>query len=73
MRLPAIPNGCAGEEWYKFDAAAAKKMLADAGVSNLSMKLWWMPVARPYNPNGKRMGELLQADWSAIPNELLLH
>ena len=30
------------------------------------MKLWWMPVARPYNPNGKRMGELLQADWAAI-------
>lgn len=49
-----------------YDPEAAKKALADAGVSNLSMKLWWMPVARPYNPNGKRMGELLQADWSAI-------
>ena len=50
---PTIPRG-------------AKKMLADAGVTDLSMKLWWMPVARPYNPNGKRMGELIQADWSAI-------
>ncbi|MFZ1474889.1 MAG: ABC transporter substrate-binding protein, partial [Anaerolineae bacterium] len=30
----AIPGGCDGEEWYKFDAAAAKKMLADAGFPN---------------------------------------
>ncbi len=49
-----------------YDPEAAKKMLADAGVTDLKMTLWWMPVARPYNPNGKRMGELLQADWSAI-------
>jgi dipeptide transport system substrate-binding protein len=49
-----------------YDPEGAKKLLADAGVSNLSLKLWWMPVARPYNPNGKRMGELLQADWQAI-------
>ncbi|MEX2201011.1 MAG: ABC transporter substrate-binding protein [Dongiaceae bacterium] len=49
-----------------YDPEAAKAMLAAEGVADLKMKLWWMPVARPYNPNGKRMGELLQADWSAI-------
>lgn len=49
-----------------YDPAAAKKLLADAGQSNLHVKLWWMPVARPYNANGKRMGELVQADWKAI-------
>src|SRR5262249_12788450 len=27
----SIPNGCVGKEWYKFDPAAAKKLLADAG------------------------------------------
>jgi dipeptide transport system substrate-binding protein len=48
-------------------------MLADAGVTDLKMKLWWMPVARPYNPNGKRMGELLQADWSAIGVDVELY
>ena len=49
-----------------YDPDAAKKLLADAGQADLKMKLWWMPVARPYNANGKRMGELIQADWKAI-------
>ena len=25
-----------------------------------------MPVTRPYNPDGKRMAELIQADWEKI-------
>jgi dipeptide transport system substrate-binding protein len=25
-----------------------------------------MPVQRPYNPNAKRMAELIQADWAAV-------
>ena len=49
-----------------YDPAAAKKMLAAAGVNNLQMKLWAMPVQRPYNPNARRMAELIQADWAAI-------
>ena len=28
--------------------------------------LWAMPVQRPYNPNAKRMAELIQADWKAV-------
>lgn len=53
-------------EVVAYDPDGAKALLEEAGVSDLSMKLWWMPVARPYNPNGKRMGELLQADWAAV-------
>ncbi len=49
-----------------YDPDAAKKMLADAGVSDLSMKIWAMPVQRPYNPNARRMAELIQADFAAI-------
>ncbi len=30
-----------------YDPDAAKKMLADAGVKDLTMKLWAMPVSRP--------------------------
>ena len=50
----------------KYDPEAAKKMLADAGVENLSMKVWAMPVQRPYNPNARRMAELIQEDFSKI-------
>ena len=49
-----------------YDPAAAKQMLADEGVTDLSMKIWAMPVARPYNPNARRMAELMQADYAAI-------
>ncbi len=49
-----------------YDPEAAKKMLADAGVSDLSMKVWAMPVQRPYNPNARRMAELIQADFANI-------
>lgn len=49
-----------------YDPEAAKKALADAGVSNLSMKIWAMPVARPYNPNAARMAELMQADLAKV-------
>jgi dipeptide transport system substrate-binding protein len=49
-----------------YDPDAAKKMLADAGVTDLKMKIWAMPVQRPYNPNARRMADLIQADFAAI-------
>ena len=49
-----------------YDPEAAKAELEAAGVTGLSMKIWAMPVQRPYNPNARRMAELLQADFSAV-------
>ncbi|UJQ93979.1 ABC transporter substrate-binding protein [Mariluticola halotolerans] len=49
-----------------FDPEAAKQMLADEGVTDLSMKIWAMPVQRPYNPNARRMAEVMQADLGNI-------
>ena len=49
-----------------YDPAAAKKMLEEAGVKNLSMEIWAMPVQRPYNPNARRMAELIQSDFGKI-------
>ncbi len=49
-----------------YDPEMAKQMLADAGVTDLSMKIWAMPVQRPYMPNARRTAELMQADLAAI-------
>ena len=53
-----------------YDPEAAKKMLAEAGVKDLKMKIWAMPVQRPYNPNARRMAELIQADYAKIGVEV---
>lgn len=49
-----------------YDPDAAKAMLAEEDVSDLSMKIWAMPVQRPYNPNARRMAELMQEDFSKV-------
>jgi dipeptide transport system substrate-binding protein len=50
-----------------YDPAAAKKLLAEAGYPNgFTTDLWAMPVQRPYNPNAKRIAELMQADLDKI-------
>ncbi|HWK46032.1 MAG TPA: ABC transporter substrate-binding protein [Stellaceae bacterium] len=52
---------------YPYDPAAAKKLLAEAGVPDgFETDLWAMPVQRPYNPNAKRIGELMQSDLAKI-------
>lgn len=46
-----LPNGCAGEEWYKFDATAAKALLAEAGFPDgFKTKIFYRDVFRSYLP-----------------------
>jgi dipeptide transport system substrate-binding protein len=50
-----------------YDPEAAKKLLAEAGFPNgFETDLWAMPVQRPYNPNAKRIAELMQADLAKV-------
>lgn len=50
-----------------YDPDAAKKLLAEAGYpSGFETDLWAMPVQRPYNPNAKRIAELMQADLAKV-------
>jgi len=49
------------------NVAAAKKLLAEAGFPNgFETAVWAMPVQRPYNPNARRMAEIIQADWAKV-------
>ena len=53
-------------EDYPYDPEQAKKLLEEAGVTDLQTNIWAMPVQRPYNPNARRMAELIQADWAEV-------
>ena len=52
---------------YPYDVAKAKELMAKAGYAKgVEVDMWYLPVTRPYNPDGKRMAELIQADWEKI-------
>lgn len=50
-----------------YDVNKAKALLKEAGLDKgFTIDLWAMPVQRPYNPNARRMAEMIQADWAKI-------
>ncbi len=52
---------------YDYNIEKAKKLLSEAGYPNgFETEIWTLPVTRPYNPNGKKMGEMMQADLAKI-------
>ncbi|SKA84548.1 dipeptide transport system substrate-binding protein [Pantoea ananatis] len=52
---------------YAYDPEKAKALLKEAGMADgFSIDLWAMPVQRPYNPNARRMAEMIQSDWAKI-------
>ncbi len=63
---PAIP-GYDTSLKNEYDPERAKKLLAEAGFPNgFEIDLWALPVARPTNPNGQLMAQLIQQDWARI-------
>jgi peptide/nickel transport system substrate-binding protein len=49
---PLVPFGCEGDDWYQFDAAAAKKLLTDANFDfSKTYPLSFRAAVRPYNPD----------------------
>ena len=55
---------------FKFDPALAKELLAKAGFPEGKglgeITLWSMPVPRPYNPDGQKIGEAMSADLAKV-------
>ncbi len=49
-----------------YDPKRAKQLLEEAGVSDLTLDIWAIPVARIYNPNALKTAELIQADLANI-------
>ena len=52
---------------YEYNIKKAKQLLKSAGYEKgFEIDLWTLPVSRPYNPAGKKMGELMQADLARV-------
>jgi len=74
---PLPPGLFARNEKLGFDdynPVAALKMIQDLKLSQeqLKLDLTVLPVVRPYNPDGKKMAELMQADLKKIGIDLKL-
>ncbi len=54
-------------EDYPYDPAAAQQLMIEAGVAEgFDTELWYIPVSRPYNPNGQRVAEMIETDLARI-------
>lgn len=52
---------------YQYDLEKARALLKEAGLENgFEMDLWAMPVQRSYNPNARKMAEMMQMDWAKV-------
>ncbi len=52
---------------YPYDPVKAKALLKQAGYEQgFTTDLWSMPVQRPYNPNSRRIAEMIQSDWANV-------
>ncbi len=48
------------------DPAAARALLAEEGIEGLEMKIWAMPIRRPYNPDAARVAGLIRANLAEV-------
>ncbi|ABM25424.1 extracellular solute-binding protein, family 5 [Shewanella sp. W3-18-1] len=49
-----------------YNPQKARDLLKEAGIKNLSIDIWAMPVARAYNPNTLKTAELIQSDLANV-------
>ncbi len=64
---PTVWGFAAQTKGPEYKPERAKELLKKIGLDKgFELELWTLPVSRPYNPNGKKMGELMQADLAKV-------
>lgn len=64
---PLVPGHDHLLQDFRHDPDRARELLREAGYGNgFTLDIWAMPVSRPYNPNAKKMAELIQDDLRQI-------
>jgi peptide/nickel transport system substrate-binding protein len=63
---PTVPFFDDQIKHYPYDPEQAKQLLQNAGAGNLETTLWYMPIPRPYIPDGKGIAEAMQQDLKQV-------
>ncbi|PKH26253.1 ABC transporter substrate-binding protein [Enterobacterales bacterium CwR94] len=66
-----LPPGLLGYndalQHYDYNPEKARALLKEAGLSQgFTTDIWSLPVQRPYNPNSRRIAEMIQSDWAKV-------
>lgn len=52
---------------YDYNPQKARELLKQAGFEQgFSTDIWSLPIPRPYNPNSRRIAEMIQSDWQKV-------
>jgi peptide/nickel transport system substrate-binding protein len=63
---PTVPFFNDQIDRYPFDPERARQMLEEAGAANLETTLWYMPIPRPYMPDGKGIAQAMQQNLKEV-------
>lgn len=54
-------------EDYEYNPEKARQLLKDVGLENgFDTTLWTLSISRAFNPNGKKLGEMMKSDLQAV-------
>lgn len=64
---PTVPFWREATEPYAYDPDEARRLLEEAGYADgFDMELWFMPIPRPYMPDGRGVAQAMQRDLEEV-------